>query len=63
MFTEVMPADSLNKQKQLSVNENCYYGGTSDTSACGVYGYASSGGMVGTQNEAVNISKSAVKMQ
>lgn len=50
----------INK-KQLSVNENCYYGGTSDTSACGVYGYASSGGMVGTQNEAVNISKSAVK--
>lgn len=50
----------INK-KQLSVNENCYYGGTSDTSACGVYGYASSGGMVGTQNAAVNISKSAVK--
>lgn len=50
----------INK-KQLSVNENCYYGGTSETSACGVYGYASSGGMVGTQNEAVNISKSAVK--
>lgn len=50
----------INK-KQLSVNENCYYGGTSDTSACGVYGYASSGGMVGTQNEAVNISRSAVK--
>ena len=50
----------INK-KQLSVNENCYYGGTSDTSACGVYGYASSGGLVGTQNEAVNISKSAVK--
>ena len=50
----------INK-KQLSVNENCYYGGTSNTSACGVYGYASSGGMVGTQNEAVNISKSAVK--
>lgn len=50
----------INK-KQLSVNENCFYGGTSDTSACGVYGYASSGGMVGTQNEAVNISKSAVK--
>lgn len=45
----------------MSVNENCYYGGTSETSACGVYGYASSGGMVGTQNEAVNISKSAVK--
>ncbi|BFK56235.1 hypothetical protein I2400191J7_12450 [Ruminococcus bicirculans (ex Wegman et al. 2014)] len=50
----------INK-KQLSVNENCYYGGTSDTSACGVYGYTSSGGMVGTQNAAVNISKSAVK--
>ena len=50
----------INK-KQLSVNENCYYGGTSDTSACGVYGYASSGGMVGTQNAAVNISRSAVK--
>lgn len=50
----------INK-KQLSVNENCYYGGTSDTSACGVYGYASSGGLVGTQNAAVNISKSAVK--
>lgn len=50
----------INK-KQLSVNENCYYGGTSDTSACGVYGYASSGGMVGKQNAAVNISKSAVK--
>lgn len=50
----------INK-KQLSVNENCYYGGTSDTSACGVYGYASSGGMVGTKNAAVNISKSAVK--
>lgn len=50
----------INK-KQLSVNENCYYGGTSETSACSVYGYASSGGMVGTQNEAVNISKSAVK--
>lgn len=50
----------INK-KQLSVNEKCYYGGTSETSACGVYGYASSGGMVGTQNEAVNISKSAVK--
>lgn len=50
----------INK-KQLSVNENCYYGGTSDTSACGVYGYASSGGMVGTQNAAVTISKSAVK--
>lgn len=50
----------INK-KQLSVNENCYYGGTSDISACGVYGYASSGGMVGKQNAAVNISKSAVK--
>ena len=50
----------INK-KQLSVNENCYYGGTSETSACGVYGYASSGGMVGKQNAAVNISKSAVK--
>lgn len=50
----------INK-KQLSVNENCYYGGTSDTSACGVYGYISSGGMVGTQNAAVTISKSAVK--
>lgn len=50
----------INK-KQLSVNENCYYGGTSETSACGVYGYASSGGMVGTQNAAVNISRSAVK--
>lgn len=50
----------INK-KQLSVNENCYYGGTSDTSACGVYGYASSGGMVGKQNAAVTISKSAVK--
>ena len=50
----------INK-KQLSVNENCYYGGTSDTSACGVYGYTSSGGMVGKQNAAVTISKSAVK--
>lgn len=50
----------INK-KQLSVNENCYYGGTSDTSACGIYGYASSGGMVGKQNAAVTISKSAVK--
>lgn len=49
----------INKN-QLSIND-CYYGGTSETSACGVYGYASSGGMVGTQNEAVNISKSAVK--
>ena len=46
---------------QLSINENCYYGETSDTSACGVYGYTSSGGMVGTQNAAVTISKSAVK--
>lgn len=45
---------------QLSIND-CYYGGTSDTSACGVYGYTSSGGMVGTQNAAVTISKSAVK--
>lgn len=50
----------INK-KQLSVNENCFYGGTSETSACGVYGYASSGGMVGKQNAAVTISKSAVK--
>lgn len=50
----------INK-KQLSVNENCYYGETSETSACGVYGYTSSGGMVGTQNAAVTISKSAVK--
>lgn len=50
----------INKN-QLSINENCYYGKTSDTSACGVYGYTSSGGMVGTQNAAVNISKSAVK--
>lgn len=49
----------INKN-QLSIND-CYYGGTSETSACGVYGYTSSGGMVGTQNEAVNISKSAVK--
>lgn len=49
----------INKN-QLSIND-CYYGETSETSACGVYGYASSGGMVGTQNEAVNISKSAVK--
>lgn len=46
---------------QLSINEDCYYGETSDTSACGVYGYTSSGGMVGTQNAAVTISKSAVK--
>lgn len=45
---------------QLSIND-CYYGGTSETSACGVYGYTSSGGMVGTQNAAVTISKSAVK--
>lgn len=50
----------INKN-QLSINENCYYGKTSDTSACGVYGYTSSGGMVGTQNSAVNISGSAVK--
>lgn len=49
----------INKN-QLSIND-CYYGGTSETSACGVYGYASSGGMVGTQNAAVTISKSAVK--
>ena len=49
----------INKN-QLSIND-CYYGGTSETSACGVYGYTSSGGMVGTQNAAVNISKSAVK--
>lgn len=46
---------------QLSINEDCYYGGTSETSAFGVYGYISSGGMVGTQNAAVTISKSAVK--
>lgn len=45
---------------QLSIND-CYYGGTSETSAFGVYGYTSSGGMVGTQNAAVTISKSAVK--
>ena len=44
----------------LSIND-CYYGGTSETSACGVYGYISSGGMVGTQNAAVTVSKSAVK--
>ena len=50
----------INKN-QLSINENCYYGETSDTSACGVYGYTSSGGMVGTQNAAVTISRSAVK--
>ena len=49
----------INKN-QLSIND-CYYGETSETSACGVYGYTSSGGMVGTQNEAVTISKSAVK--
>lgn len=49
----------INKN-QLSVND-CYYGGTSETSACGVYGYTSSGGMVGTQNAAVTISRSAVK--
>lgn len=49
----------MNKN-QLSIND-CYYGGTSETSACGVYGYTSSGGMVGTQNAAVTISKSAVK--
>lgn len=48
-------------QKGLSINEKCYYGGTSETSACSVYGYTSSGGMVGTQNAAVTISKSAVK--
>lgn len=49
----------INKN-QLSIND-CYYGGTSETSACGVYGYTSSGGMVGKQNAAVTISKSAVK--
>lgn len=49
----------INKN-QLSIND-CYYGETSETSACGVYGYASSGGMVGKQNAAVTISKSAVK--
>ncbi|WP_443714512.1 hypothetical protein [Ruminococcus bicirculans (ex Wegman et al. 2014)] len=49
----------INKN-QLSIKD-CYYGGTSETSACGVYGYTSSGGMVGTQNAAVTISKSAVK--
>lgn len=49
----------INKN-QLSIND-CYYGGTSETSACGVYGYTSSGGMVVTQNAAVTISKSAVK--
>ena len=49
----------INKN-QLSIND-CYYGETSETSACGVYGYTSSGGMVGTQNAAVTLSKSAVK--
>ena len=49
----------INKN-QLSIND-CYYGGTSETSDCGVYGYIGSGGMVGTQNAAVTISKSAVK--
>lgn len=49
----------INKN-QLSIND-CYYGETSETSACGVYGNTSSGGMVGTQNAAVTISKSAVK--
>ncbi len=49
----------INKN-QLSIND-CYYGVTSETSACGVYGYTSSGGMVGTQNAAVTISSSAVK--
>lgn len=49
----------INKN-QLSIND-CYYGETSETSDCGVYGYTSSGGMVGTQNAAVTISKSAVK--
>lgn len=49
----------INKN-QLSIND-CYYGGTSETSDCGVYGYTSSGGMVGTQTAAVTISKSAVK--
>lgn len=49
----------INKN-QLSIND-CYYGETSETSACSVYGYTSSGGMVGTQNAAVTISKSAVK--
>ena len=51
----------INKN-QLSIND-CYYGGTSETSDCGVYGYTSSGGIVGTQNAAMTISKSAVKMQ
>lgn len=49
----------INKN-QLSIND-CYYGETSETSSCGVYGYTSSGGMVGTQNAAMTISKSAVK--
>lgn len=49
----------INKN-QLSIDD-CYYGGTSETSDCGVYGYIGSGGMVGTQNAAVTISKSAVK--
>lgn len=49
----------INKN-QLSIND-CYYGETSETSDCGVYGYTSSGGMVGTQNAAVTVSKSAVK--
>lgn len=49
----------INKN-QLSIND-CYYGGTSETSACGVYGYTSSGGMVGIQNAAVTVSKFAVK--
>lgn len=49
----------INKN-QLSIND-CYYGETSETSACGVYGYTSSGGMVGTQNAAATLSKSAVK--
>lgn len=49
----------INKN-QLSIND-CYYGETSETSSCGVYGYTSSGGMVGTQNAAVTLSKSAVK--
>lgn len=49
----------INKN-QLSIKD-CYYGGTSETSACGVYGYTSSDGMVGTQNAAATLSKSAVK--
>lgn len=49
----------INKN-QLSIND-CYYGETSETSSCGVYGYTSSGGMVGTQNAAATLSKSAVK--